>query len=196
MSADRCDSASQPVRWIGHPVQNITGVISASWTQWFSSTGGTHAPNTSWAIAAYSTGSVSTAPASTRRARPAISAARSAASESCLSDAGTTWHGRGPGLPAVRRVAGGSAARGGLDDQRAVDHVHPAREPELPRLARIKPHGGPLPGRQRGAHPEIGEHHPGGAVTGFLPVEGQLDGHPLAHPDHLGTVPAPDRDLQ
>ena len=111
-------------------------------------------------------------------------------------DAGTTWHGRGLDLSAVRRVVGVSAARGGLDDQRAVDHVHPAREPELPRLAGIQPHGGPLPGRQRGAQPEIGEHDAGGAVTGFLPVERQLDGHALAHPDHLGTVPAPDRDLQ
>lgn len=36
----------------------------------------------------------------------------------------------------------------------------------------------------------------GGAVAGFLPVEGQLDRHALAHPGHLRTVPALDPDLQ
>jgi hypothetical protein len=69
-------------------------VIKASCIQWFSSTGGTHALNRSWVITAYSTGSVSTAPAITRRARSAISAWRSAASVSCVS---STWPSAAPG---------------------------------------------------------------------------------------------------
>ena len=95
-----------------------------------------------------------------------------------------------------RRLVLGLVRQPGLDDQRAADHVHSAREPELSRLTRIKPHDGPLVGGQRGARPEIREHDAGGAVAGFLPVEGQLDGHALAHPDHLGTVAALDRHLQ
>ena len=33
ISADRCARASQPIRWIGHPVYSITGVINANCTQ-------------------------------------------------------------------------------------------------------------------------------------------------------------------
>ncbi len=80
MSAERCASASQPVRWIGQPLHTITGVISANCSQWLRSMPGTQAAcSNSLAMTATSTGAVSTAPTTTRRVRSAISARRSAA---------------------------------------------------------------------------------------------------------------------
>src|SRR5262249_5530824 len=95
---------------------------------------------------------------------------------------------RGSGM--VLALAGSavtSAIGGGLDDQRAVDHVHPAREPELPGLRRVQPHRGLLVGRQRRAHLELGEHHPGRAGGGTAPPEKAKNttGH--------GTPPPPAR---
>jgi hypothetical protein len=83
-----------------------------------------------------------------------------------------------------------------LDDQGAVDHVHAAGEPERPSQHWVQPHRGLRECRQRGANPQVREHDAGGAVARLLPVEDQLGRDPLAQPDHLRAVPAPDRDLQ
>ena len=85
ISAVRCRKVSQPVRWMGQPAQNITGVIKASCSQWFSRKSGTQvAWNRSVAITGISTGTVSTAPTITRRDRSAISRWRSTASWSSV----------------------------------------------------------------------------------------------------------------
>ncbi len=103
MSAARCRRVSQPVRWIGHPVNSITGVMTASCSQWFSNQDGTQsALNNESAITANSTGAVSTAPTTTRRVRSAISARRSAASTASASAAALSL---GP-------ATGGSATAG------------------------------------------------------------------------------------
>ena len=98
---------------------------------------------------------VSTAPVITRRVRSAISACRSAASASCVSAsasppaapdsappaAGAAAAGTAGGGPRCRGVPLRRPRRAGLDDQGAVDHVHPAREAELAGRGGIQPHG-------------------------------------------------------
>ena len=107
MSAERCASASQPVRWIGQPLHTITGVISANCSQWLRSMPGTQAAcSNSLAMTATSTGAVSTAPTTTRRVRSAISACRSAAcAASTSAAAGGTDDPASPSATAVARAA-------------------------------------------------------------------------------------------
>jgi len=81
---------------------------------------------------------------------------------------------------------------GRLDDEGAVDHVHAAGESERSSAGRVKADGGAGEGRQGGGDSQIREHHPGGAVADFLPVEHDLQGNALTHPDHVGAVPASD----
>src|SRR5215467_13495854 len=83
--------------------------------------------------------------------------------------------------------------RGGLDDQRAVNHVHPARETELTGFGGVEPDCGEVMSWQRRADLEVGEHDSRGAVARLLPVEGQLDGNTLADSQDLGAVAALDR---
>ena len=96
MSADRCARASHPVRWIGQPTHPITGAIRDNWTQRSSSTAGTHAAPSSWAMTATKTGSVRTAPTMKRRVSVATSCRRDALSSSGVGPAVVGAAGAGP----------------------------------------------------------------------------------------------------
>src|SRR5207247_10541117 len=66
-------------------------------------------------------------------------------------------------------------------------------ETERARAGRGQPHRGPLKSWQGSTYRKVGKHHPGGAVTGFLAVEGDLQRHALPGLDHIGAVSAPHR---
>ncbi len=78
----------------------------------------------------------------------------------------------------------------GIDHQRAVDHVHPAREPERAGLGGHQPERGPPVRGQFRAEPQIGKHHPGGAVSRLPAVEHHLHRHAPTYPDDIWPVPA------
>lgn len=105
-----------------------------------------------------STGKVSTAPTITRRVRSAISERRSSAC-AASSSAGL--------LPTVGEAEGVAVGflPGGVDDDRAVDHVQPAGESERSRPCRVEADRGAGVRGEGGVHTELGQHDAGGAVA-------------------------------
>ena len=85
--------------------------------------------------------------------------------------------------------------RGRLDDQLAVDHVHPAGKAELAAAIRGELDRGPGEGSEGAADPEVREDDARGAIAGLLTVEDQLQRHAGAGVDQIRRVAALDRDL-
>jgi len=83
----------------------------------------------------------------------------------------------------------------GLDQQRPVDHVHPAGEAELAAAVGRELDRGAGEGRQRASDAEVGEDDARGAIAGLLAVEDEAKGHALADADQVRRVAALDRDL-
>ena len=136
----------------------MTGVISASCSQWLSSTSGTQcgARTSSCAITANSTGAVSTAPVDD----PAGQVGDLRAPLLGLGGFHLGWRltrrcfrrGRNRRAAAAGLFSVvGAGLVGGCDDECAVDHVHAAGESERPRLLRGEPHSRALVCGQRRA---------------------------------------------
>jgi DNA-binding FrmR family transcriptional regulator len=94
-----------------------------------------------------------------------------------------------------RPNASSAVAVARFDDERPVQHVHPAGEAILARARRHEVHDGPPERGERLAHPEVGEHDAGRAIAVLLPVEHEPKRHPFLHPDEVRGVAAPDGDL-
>ena len=77
-----------------------------------------------------------------------------------------------------------------LDDQLAVNHVHPTGEPELTRTVRQDLDGRPCVSSERPIERELRKDHPGGAFAAFLAVENYPQWNALTNPDQVGGVAA------
>ncbi len=82
----------------------------------------------------------------------------------------------------------------GLDDERAAVHVHGAGEGVLARAIRRELDGRGRERRQRAGDPEIGDHHPVGAICGLPAVEPEAHRQTGLHGQHVRLVGALDTD--
>src|SRR5205814_9550089 len=73
-----------------------------------------------------------------------------------------------------------------LDDQLAVDHVHPAGEAELTRAFRPELDGGLSVSREGPVQRKVRKDHPGRALAAFLAVENDPERNALMNADQVG----------